>query len=68
MSKQDVLNRDKVSARDILKPNTKALEMYQYLSGSPKVQSYLRTANRMAVSRLGYTGLRFSIKPSNPIL
>ncbi|MHA2350152.1 MAG: hypothetical protein ACXADL_11025 [Candidatus Thorarchaeota archaeon] len=55
MSKQDVLNRDKVSARDILKPNTKALEMYQYLSGSPKVQSYLRTANRMAVSRLGYT-------------
>ena len=29
--------------------------MYQYLSGSPKVQSYLRTANRMAVSRLGYT-------------
>ncbi|MFQ5831493.1 MAG: phosphohydrolase [Candidatus Thorarchaeota archaeon] len=49
------LNRDEVSARDLLSPNTKALQMYQYLAGSPKVQSYLRTANRMAVSRLGYT-------------
>lgn len=49
------LNRDEVSARDLLSPNTKALQMYQYLAGSPKLQSYLRTANRMAVSRLGYT-------------
>ena len=31
------------------------MEMYQYLKNSPRVQSYLRTANRMAVSRLGYT-------------
>ena len=49
------LNRDEVSVRELLAPKTKALQMYQYLAGSPKVQSYLRTANRMAVSRLGYT-------------
>ncbi|MHA2066457.1 MAG: phosphohydrolase [Candidatus Thorarchaeota archaeon] len=49
------LNRDAVSVRELLTPKTKALQMYQYLAGSPKVQSYLRTANRMAVSRLGYT-------------
>jgi hypothetical protein len=50
-----VLDRDKVRARDLLETGTKSLEMYQFLTGSPKVQSYLRTANRMAVSRLGYT-------------
>ncbi|TFG08012.1 hypothetical protein EU538_07835 [Candidatus Thorarchaeota archaeon] len=47
--------REDVSVEDLLKPGTKSLEMYQYLSSSPKVQAYLRTANRMAVSRLGYT-------------
>lgn len=52
---REFLNRDEVRVRELLKPNTKALQMYQYLTGSPKVQSYLRTANRMAVSRLGYT-------------
>lgn len=50
-----VLNREEISVRELLEPNTKALEMYQYLKGSPKVQSFLRTANRMAISRLGYT-------------
>ncbi len=50
-----VLDRDKVRVRDLLDTGTKSLEMYQFLTGSPKVQSYLRTANRMAVSRLGYT-------------
>ncbi len=50
-----ILDREKITIRELLKPNTKALEMYQYLSGSPKVQSFLRTANRMAISRLGYT-------------
>ncbi|MGY5875048.1 MAG: HD domain-containing protein [Candidatus Thorarchaeota archaeon] len=49
------LERDKVSARELIPPDSKTLQMYQYLSGNPKVQSYLRTANRMAVSRLGYT-------------
>ncbi|NHJ12109.1 MAG: phosphohydrolase [Candidatus Thorarchaeota archaeon] len=52
---REFLNRDEVRVRELLEPDTKALEMYQYLSGSPKVQSYLKTANRMAVSRLGYT-------------
>jgi metal-dependent HD superfamily phosphatase/phosphodiesterase len=47
--------RENIKARELLHPESRALEMYQYLSGSPKVQSYLRTANRMAVSRLGYT-------------
>lgn len=51
----EVFNREKVRARDLLPSESKALEMYQYLTGSPKVQSYLRSANRMAVSRLGYT-------------
>jgi metal-dependent HD superfamily phosphatase/phosphodiesterase len=51
----EVLDREKVRARDLLSSESKALEMYQYLTGSPKVQSYLRSANRMAVSRLGYT-------------
>ncbi len=55
MNSKHVLDREKVSPRDLLKPNTKALEMYQYLHGSPKVQAFLKTANRMAVSRLGYT-------------
>ncbi|MFW9907940.1 MAG: hypothetical protein ACFFEF_05140, partial [Candidatus Thorarchaeota archaeon] len=55
MNNVQVLDREKVSPRELLKPNTKSLEMYQYLHGSPRVQSYLRTANRMAVSRLGYT-------------
>ncbi len=54
MNDQDI-KRDEISAKEFLKTSTKALEMYQYLSGSPRVQSYLRTANRMAVSRLGYT-------------
>ena len=51
----EILDREKVRARDLLPDESKALEMYQYLTGSPKVQSYLRSANRMAVSRLGYT-------------
>jgi metal-dependent HD superfamily phosphatase/phosphodiesterase len=51
----EILDREKVRARDLLPNESKALEMYQYLTGSPKVQSYLRSANRMAVSRLGYT-------------
>jgi len=55
MNDHQVFDRKKVSPRELLKPNTKSLEMYQYLHGSPRVQSYLRTANRMAVSRLGYT-------------
>ncbi|TXT56587.1 MAG: hypothetical protein BAJATHORv1_20177 [Candidatus Thorarchaeota archaeon] len=55
MTKIPTLNRDQISARELLEPDTKSLELYQYLSASPKVQSYLRTANRMAVSRLGYT-------------
>ncbi len=55
MNSTEPFNREKVSPRTLLKPNTKSLEMYQYLSGSPRVQSYLRTANRMAVARLGYT-------------
>ncbi len=48
-------DREKVNPRELLEKNSKSLEMYQYLHGSPRVQSYLRTANRMAVSRLGYT-------------
>ena len=55
MNIHEVIDRQNIRARDLIPDNTKALEMYQYLSGSPKVQSYLRTANRMAVSRLGYT-------------
>lgn len=55
MNTTESFKRETVSPRELLKPNTKSLEMYQYLSGSPRVQSYLRTANRMAVSRLGYT-------------
>ncbi len=55
MNTTESFKRENVSPREYLKPNTKSLEMYQYLSGSPRVQSYLRTANRMAVSRLGYT-------------
>ncbi len=55
MNEHQVFNRDEVTVSDLLEPNSKALEMYQYLKNSPKVQSYLRTANRMAVSRLGYT-------------
>ncbi|MCJ7817302.1 MAG: phosphohydrolase [Candidatus Thorarchaeota archaeon] len=55
MNIHEVIDRQNIRARDLIPDNTKALEMYQYLSSSPKVQSYLRTANRMAVSRLGYT-------------
>jgi metal-dependent HD superfamily phosphatase/phosphodiesterase len=55
MNEHQVFNRDEVTVSDLLEPNSKALEMYQYLKNSPKVQSFLRTANRMAVSRLGYT-------------
>ncbi|MBN2228055.1 MAG: phosphohydrolase [Candidatus Thorarchaeota archaeon] len=49
------IDRESIRARDLIPDESKALEMYQYLTGSPRVQSYLRTANRMAVSRLGYT-------------
>nr|KXH77516.1 MAG: hypothetical protein AM324_00045 [Candidatus Thorarchaeota archaeon SMTZ1-83] len=52
---KEFLNRDEVKVRDLLRPNTKTLQMFQFLSGSPRVQSYLKAANRMAVSRLGYT-------------
>ena len=55
MNNSEILDRQKIRARDLIPDNTRALEMYQYLTGSPKVQSYLRSANRMAVSRLGYT-------------
>ena len=55
MTNHILLDREKIRARDLIPDNTRALEMYQYLTGSPTVQSYLRTANRMAVSRLGYT-------------
>jgi len=50
-----VFDRESVRVSDLLEPGTKAMEMYEYLRKHPKVQSYLRTANRMAVSRLGYT-------------
>ena len=55
MNTGEVIQRENIRARELLNGESRALEMYQYLSGSPKVQSYLRTANRMAVSRLGYT-------------
>jgi metal-dependent HD superfamily phosphatase/phosphodiesterase len=55
MNNSEIMDRQKIRARDLIPDNTRALEMYQYLTGSPKVQSYLRSANRMAVSRLGYT-------------
>ena len=55
MNTSEVIQRENVRARELLNGESRALEMYQYLTGSPKVQSYLRTANRMAVSRLGYT-------------
>ncbi len=55
MGRGTAFDRERVSVRSLLSPGTKALEMYQYLSMSPKVQTYLRSANRMAVSRLGYT-------------
>ena len=52
---KEVLQRENIRVRELLASESRALEMYQYLTGSPKVQSYLRSANRMAVSRLGYT-------------
>ncbi|MFW9962344.1 MAG: phosphohydrolase [Candidatus Sifarchaeia archaeon] len=55
MNESEVIERESVRARDLLNGESRALEVYQYLTGSPKVQSYLRSANRMAVSRLGYT-------------
>ncbi|MGY5856504.1 MAG: phosphohydrolase [Candidatus Thorarchaeota archaeon] len=55
MNTSEVIQRENIRARELLNGESRALEMYQYLTGSPKVQSYLRTANRMAVSRLGYT-------------
>lgn len=55
MNNREIMDRQKIRARELIPDNTRALEMYQYLTGSPKVQSYLRSANRMAVSRLGYT-------------
>ncbi|MCF2135768.1 MAG: hypothetical protein K9W43_00840 [Candidatus Thorarchaeota archaeon] len=55
MNTKIVFDRSKIQVLDLLQPGTKAMEMYQYLKNSPRVQSYLRTANRMAVSRLGYT-------------
>ncbi len=55
MNQIEVIERESIRARDLLDGESRALEVYQYLTGSPKVQSYLRSANRMAVSRLGYT-------------
>lgn len=55
MNKHEPVDRQAIRARELLQDESLALEMYQYLTGSPKVQSYLRSANRMAVSRLGYT-------------
>jgi metal-dependent HD superfamily phosphatase/phosphodiesterase len=55
MNKSDPIDRQRIRARELLQDESLVLEMYQYLTGSPKVQSYLRSANRMAVSRLGYT-------------
>ena len=55
MSETPTFDRDHVSAAEYLPKDSKAFQMYQYLKSNPKVQSYLRTANRMAVSRLGYT-------------
>ncbi|MHA1963569.1 MAG: phosphohydrolase [Candidatus Thorarchaeota archaeon] len=55
MNASEIIQRENIRARELLNGESRALEMYQYLTGSPKVQSYLRTANRMAVSRLGYT-------------
>jgi metal-dependent HD superfamily phosphatase/phosphodiesterase len=55
MSDEPALQREQISLKDLIDPNSKTMQMYQYLSRNPKVQSYLRTANRMAVSRLGYT-------------
>ncbi|NHI89834.1 MAG: phosphohydrolase [Candidatus Thorarchaeota archaeon] len=55
MNMSEVFQRENIRARELLHEESRALEMYQYLTGSRKVQSYLRTANRMAVSRLGYT-------------
>ena len=55
MNMSEVFQRENIRARELLHDESRALEMYQYLTGSRKVQSYLRTANRMAVSRLGYT-------------
>ncbi len=55
MTSNESLDRLNVRARELIPNDTKSLEMYQYLTGHPKVQSYLRSANRMAVSRLGYT-------------
>ncbi|TFF68536.1 HD domain-containing protein [Candidatus Thorarchaeota archaeon] len=55
MNEERKFVREDVQVQDLLRPESKSLQMYQYLSSSPKVQAYLRTANRMAVSRLGYT-------------
>ncbi len=54
-SPKSVFDRERVSVRDLLKPGTKSFDMYEFLRASPRVQSYLRAANRMAVSLLGYT-------------
>lgn len=55
MTPVESLHRMDVDIFEHLEPETKAQEMFEYLSESPKVQSYLKAANRMAVSRLGYT-------------
>ncbi len=55
MDDQLVFHRDRISAGDLISPGTRTWDMYTYLKSNPRVQSYLRTANRMAVSRLGYT-------------
>ena len=55
MPETSTFDRDHVSAAEYLPKDSKSFQMYQYLKSNPKVQSYLRTANRMAVSRLGYT-------------
>ncbi len=44
-----------MSVRELLESGTRTHAMYEYLHTSPRVQSYLRAANRMAVSLLGYT-------------
>ncbi|MHA2135248.1 MAG: phosphohydrolase [Candidatus Thorarchaeota archaeon] len=55
MNERPDFDRNSVDVNTLLEPGSKAREMFDYLSSSPRVQSYFRAANRMAVSRLGYT-------------
>ncbi len=55
MSEQSVFDRDDIDVGALLKSGSKAQEMFDYLNSSPRILSYFRAANRMAVSRLGYT-------------